>query len=151
MVIFVNKILTFVVNELNEILLLKGNKNDPQFNKSFWYTVTGGYEKKDKKLENTVIREVKEETGLIVKECIYLNWIFKYKSLGKSCIEYVYMSFVKKDKVILNEESTSFIWCDLDEFIEKTKWYGNKTYLKKVLSYALQRKIFFKKEEIEEF
>ena len=151
MVIFVNKILTFVVNELNEILLLKGNKNDPQFNKCFWYTVTGGYEKKDKKLENTVIREVKEETGLIVKECIYLNWIFKYKSLGKSCIEYVYMSFVKKDKVILNEESTSFIWCDLDEFIEKTKWYGNKTYLKKVLSYALQRKIFFKKEEIEEF
>ena len=54
-------------------------------------------------------------------------------------------------KVILNEESTSFIWCDLDEFIKKTKWYGNKTYLKKVLSYALQRKIFFKKEEIEEF
>ena len=39
MVIFVNKILTFVVNELNEILLLKGNQNDPQFNKSFWYTV----------------------------------------------------------------------------------------------------------------
>lgn len=151
MVIFVNKILTFVVNELNEILLLKGNQNDPQFNKSFWYTVTGGYEKKDKKLENTVIREVKEETGLIVKECIYLNWIFKYESLGKKCIEYVYMSFVKKDNVILNEESTSFIWCDLDEFIEKTKWYGNKTYLKKVLSYALQRKIFFKKEEIEEF
>lgn len=151
MVIFVNKILTFVVNELNEILLLKGNQNDPQFNKSFWYTVTGGYEKKDKKLENTVIREVKEETGLIVKECIYLNWIFKYESLGKSCIEYVYMSFVKKDKVILNEESTSFIWCDLDKFIKKTKWYGNKTYLKKVLSYALQRKIFFKKEEIEEF
>ena len=151
MVIFVNKILTFVVNELNEILLLKGNQNDPQFNESFWYTVTGGYEKKDKKLENTVIREVKEETGLIVKECIYLNWIFKYESLGKNCIEYVYMSFVKKDKVILNEESTSFIWCEFDEFIEKTKWYGNKTYLKKVLSYALQRKIFFKKEEIEEF
>lgn len=48
MVIFVNKILTFVVNELNEILLLKGNQNDPQFNKSFWYTVTGGYEKKIK-------------------------------------------------------------------------------------------------------
>lgn len=151
MVIFVNKILAFVVNELNEFLLLKGNKNDPQFNKSFWYTVTGGYEKKDKKLENTVIREVKEETGLIVKECIYLNWIFKYKSLGKSCIEYAYMSFVKKDNVILNEESTSFIWCDLDEFIKKTKWYGSKTYLKKVLAYALQRKIYFKKEEIEEF
>lgn len=39
-----NKILTFIVNEFNELLLLKGSPKDPQFNKSFWYVVTGGYE-----------------------------------------------------------------------------------------------------------
>ena len=34
-----DKILTFIVNEYNEILLLKGSENDPQFKKSFWYGV----------------------------------------------------------------------------------------------------------------
>ena len=37
-----DKILTFIVNEYNEILLLKGSENDPQFKKSFWYVVTRG-------------------------------------------------------------------------------------------------------------
>ena len=41
-----------------------------------------------------LVREVKEETGLNVKEIIYLNWIFKYESLGVECEEYVYASFV---------------------------------------------------------
>ena len=82
-----NKILTFIVNEYNEILLLKENPRDPQFNESFWYVVTGGYEKQDNNLENTVKREVLEETGLIVNKSKFLNLIFKYKSLGKECIE----------------------------------------------------------------
>lgn len=68
-----NKVLTFVINENNEILLLKGSKNDPQFKKSFWYAVTGGVEVTDKNLEDTVAREVKEEIGLNVKESMYLN------------------------------------------------------------------------------
>ena len=41
------KILTFIVNENNQFLLLKGNKNDPQFHESFWYVVTGSCEKED--------------------------------------------------------------------------------------------------------
>ena len=78
-----DKILAFIVNENNKILLLKGNDNDPQFKKSFWYVVTGGCEKYDLNREDTVKREVKEETGITkMKEIFYLNWIFKYNSLG---------------------------------------------------------------------
>ena len=60
-----DKILTFIVNEYNEILLLKGSKNDPQFKQSFWYVVTGGCENYDLNKEETVKREVKEETNLL--------------------------------------------------------------------------------------
>ena len=54
-----DKILTFIVNEHNQILLLKGNKNDPQFKKSFWYVVTGACEEYDLNREETVKREIK--------------------------------------------------------------------------------------------
>ena len=101
-----NKILSFIVNERNELLLLKGSPNDPQFKKSLWYVVTGGCEKFDKTKNETVKREVKEETNLDINKMIYLNWILKYNSLGSNCTEYVYMAFVENKNIILNEENT---------------------------------------------
>ena len=131
MVIEMDKILTFIVNEYNEILLLKGSENDPQFKKSFWYVVTGGCEECDSNREETVKREVKEETGLLTNNNIYLNWILEYESLGVQCKEYVYISFVTKDNIILNEESVDYKWCKFDEFIEQINWFGDKQILEK--------------------
>ena len=77
-----NKILTFIVNEDNKLLLLKGSNKDPQFKKSFWYVVTGACEKEDKTLKDTVIREISEETGIKeINEIKYLNCVLKYNSL----------------------------------------------------------------------
>jgi len=97
-----DKILSFVVNEKNEFLLLKGSPNDPQFKKSLWYVVTGGCEDTDKSFLDTVKREILEETNLEVINSVYLNWIFKYNSLGIECIERVYFSRVNSGKIILN-------------------------------------------------
>lgn len=130
----VKKILTFIVNENNQFLLLKGNKNDPQFHKSFWYVVTGSCEKEDNNQIETVKREVKEETNLDVIETKYLNKVFHYQSLGKNCIEYVYLSKVKKDNIILNEENIDYKWCDFDEFIELIDWFEDKKELISLLN-----------------
>ena len=152
MVIEIDKILTFIVNEYNEILLLKGSKNDPQFNNSFWYVVTGGCEECDFNMEETVKREIKEETGIDkINNILYLNWIFKYNSLGLECTEYAYITFVKEGKVILNEENIDYKWCNIKEFIEKIQWYGNKVELYNVLEKALDSKLYFKTEKIENF
>ena len=151
MVIEMDKILTFIVNEYNEILLLKGSENDPQFNKSFWYVVTGGCEECDSNREETVKREVKEETGLLTNNNIYLNWILEYKSLGVQCKEYVYISFVNKSSIVLNEENIKYKWCTFQEFIQKTEWFGEKSILEKVLKSAIEKEIYFKEEKIENF
>ena len=149
MVIIVNKILTFIVNNKNKILLLKGNNNDPQFNKSFWYVVTGGCEKSDKTMKDTVIREINEETGISkINDMIYLNWIFKYESLGVECTEYVYISFVDDEKIILNEENIEYKWCELDEFVNQIHWFGDKNELLNVLKCALNKKLYFNVEKI---
>ena len=152
MVIKMDKILTFIVNEYNEILLLKGSENDPQFKKSFCYVVTGGCDECDLNREDTVKREIKEETGINkIKDILYLNWIFKYDSLGKKCTEYAYITFVKKERVVLNEENIDYEWCDIKEFIGKIQWYGDKEELYNVLQNALNKKLYFKTEKIEEF
>lgn len=146
-----DKILTFVVNEYKEILLLKGSENDPQFRKSFWYVVTGGCEECDSTKEETVKREVKEETGLITNNNIYLNWILEYESLGIQCREYVYISFTNKKTLILNEESINYKWCNLNEFIEKINWFGDKEILEKVLRLAIEKQKYFKEEKVDTF
>lgn len=146
-----NKILSFIANEKKELLLLKGSPNDPQLKKSIWYVVTGGCEKIDKIKEETVKREVKEETNLEIKKMIYLNWILKYNSLGNDCIEYVYMSFVRNKNITLNEENIDYKWCDIDTFVDEIDWFGNKKVLKAVLNKALKNERLFKNEQIDEF
>lgn len=143
------KILTFIVNEEKELLLLKGSKNDLQLKKSIWYVVTGSYEKQDKDFYNTVKREVKEETGLEVIDMMYLNWIFKYLSLGIKCTEYAYISFVQKKEIILNEENIDYKWYKLDDFLNKIDWFYNKKKLRNVLEKAIEKEMFLKYEQIE--
>ena len=146
-----NKILTFIVNEYNEILLLKGSDDDPQFKKSFWYVVTGGCEEDDLDREETVKREVKEETGLLTNNNIYLNWILEYESLKVHCKEYVYISFVNKTNIVLNEESIDYKWCKFDEFIEQINWFGDKKILGDVLKLGIKKEKFFKEDKIDKF
>lgn len=146
MEIEMDKILTFIVNENNEILLLKTNDNDQQFKKSFWYVITGECEKYDSNREETVKREIKEETSLLANKIMYLNWILEYESLGIKCKEYIYISFVMNANIILNEENIEYKWCKFNEFIEQVNWFGDKKILEKVLNLAIQKKILFKKE-----
>lgn len=128
------KILTFIVNEENKLLLLKGNSSDPQFHKSLWYVVTGSKEDIDKNLYDTVKREVKEETNLDVIRIIDMDWNFTYESLGDKCIEKVFLSKVKSSDVKLNEESIDFKWLNINDFINEIDWFYEKEELKEKLA-----------------
>ena len=139
-----NKILTFVVNENNQFLLLKGSERDPEFHESFWYVVTGSVEDEDITLEDTVKRETSEETGLSLNKIQKLNWVYLYDSLGECCIEELYISYASDKNVILNEESVDYKWCSLQEMIELIKWYSSKDELRNILQDALDNKFMNK-------
>lgn len=128
------KILTFIINKDNKLLLLLGSSNDPQFHKSFWYTVTGAKESIDDDLYSTVKREVKEETNLVVNKIVDLNTTFNYNSLGKKCTEHVFISYVDDNDIILNEESIDYKWCNLDKFVKTIYWHYDKKELYNLLS-----------------
>ena len=128
------KILTFIKNNDNKLLLLHNNPIDPIHGGDIWYTVTGGVEEFDNTLENTVIREIKEETNLDVINTKYLDINYTYTSRkGIECIEYVFISLVEDGNIILNEESIGYKWLNINDYIEEIYWYGNKDELRKIL------------------
>lgn len=132
------KILTFIIKN-DKLLLLLGSNQDPQFHQSFWYVVTGACEQIDKSLEETVRREVKEETNLNLDKIIDLNWTLEYESLGNHCIEHVFISYTSDTNISLNEESIDYKWCDINEFINLIKWYDDKKELKqKIIKYLVK-------------
>jgi len=143
------KILTFVVNEYDEFLALKGNDEDPYSHNSFWYPITGKKESTDKTLEDTIKRVVKENTNLNVYKTAYLNWTFKYKTMNYECQEFLYFSYVKKNRVIINEESTNSAWLKLPDFVKRINWFYDKAELSEVLESALNEELYFEEEKVE--
>lgn len=143
------KILAFVCNE-EKFLLLRNNSKDSAHGGDYWFTVTGSVEANES-IEEAVKREVKEETNLRVSEIFDLKWRSIYSWGGKDHSENNFLSFVKKGKVILNEEHIDSEWLNLDDFIKKINWDLNKEELRNVLQKAIKRELFFKKEKIDDF
>lgn len=133
------KILTFIINKDNKLLLLHNNPIDPIHGGDIWYTVTGGVEEYDKSLEDTVIREIKEETNLNVIKTKYLDINYTYTSRqGIECIEYVFISIVEDSNIILNEENIGYKWLNIDDYIKEIYWYSSKKELRKILEEAFK-------------
>lgn len=143
------KILSFITDG-KKFLLLRNNSEDPAHGGDYWFTVTGSVEA-DESTDEAVRREVTEETDLEIFEILDLKWSSIYSWGGKDYSENNFLSFVKKGKVILNEEHIDFEWLNLEDFIKKINWGLNKEELRKVLQKAMKRELFFKKEKIDDF
>jgi len=143
------KILAFVFDG-EKFLLLRNNSKDPTHGGDYWFTVTGSVEAEESP-EDAIRREVKEETNLNVSEIFDLKWGSIYSWAGEDHSENNFLAFIKKEKVILNEENVDFEWLSLEDFIKKINWDLNKEELRKVLQKAIKRKLFFKKEKIDDF
>ena len=146
------KILAFITDG-KKFLALRNNPIHPELHGGdFWFTVTGGVKKNETK-EQTVVREIKEETGLNVKDVFDLNWASVYENWEGECGEFNFIAFVNpKQKIKLdNEEVINFDWLILEEFVEVIRWNDDKDLLKKVLEKGLNKKSYFKKLEIADY
>jgi len=144
------KILSFIINDHNKILLLRNNATDPIHGGDIWYTVTGGFEPGETDGKEVCKREIKEETNLDIIESIYLNLILKYTHNNIECEEYVYVSFTQNIDVILDtEENVDYKWCSLNILLKEMKWYGDSMLLKLILKDAINRKVYLREETTE--
>ncbi len=96
-----------VVNEFNEILLLKQN----YITETKW-TVVSGYVTDGETIEEALVREVKEETGQEVVSCKYVS---SHSLAPKQLIMIGFIAYVKKMRFRSSVEVDEIKWYGLDE------------------------------------
>ncbi len=143
------KILAFICDG-DKFLLLRNNPEDSAHGGDYWFTVTGSVEVGES-IVDAVKREIKEETNLNVSEILDLKWGSVYSWGGEDHSENNFLVFIKKGKIILNEENVDFEWLSLNDFIKKINWDLDKEELGDVLNKALKKELFFNKEKIDDF
>lgn len=105
----------------------------------FWQGISGGVEDLET-LEDTVKREVYEETGIKVNRIIKLdtissipginiNKMFNYVNNIYVVYEYAFGVLIFDEEIQLSEEHEKYKWVSYDEAIELLKYDSNKTAL----------------------
>ena len=101
----------FIFNRSGEVLLLQSHK---------WpgaYVVPGGHVELGERLEETAVREAKEETGLDIYDPEFINFQeFIYDPAFWKQRHFIFFDFAAKTnstEVVLNDEAQEYIWIDL--------------------------------------
>ena len=108
-------------------------------NGEFWQGLSGGVEDLEE-LEDTVKREVYEETGIVVNNMIkldtissipgiYVNKDFNYENNIYVVYEYGFGVLIDNEDIRLSSEHKEYKWVSYDEAIKLLKYDSNKTAL----------------------
>lgn len=102
-------ILAAIIDENDRVLLLKQS-----YITADNYTLCSGYLKKGDSLEETVVREVYEETGQRVISCEYVD---SYYFLPKNLIMAGFIAYVRASAFGSSNEVDGLLWSELDKAV----------------------------------
>jgi nucleoside triphosphatase len=101
----------FIFNAKGELLLLQSHKWPGR------YVIPGGHVELGERLEQAVVRESKEETGLDVYDVAFINFQeFIYDPAFWKPRHFIFFDFACKTdgaEVCLNDEAQGYIWVEL--------------------------------------
>ena len=106
----------FIFNRNGEVLLLQSHK---------WpgaYVVPGGHVELGERLEETAVREAKEETGLDIYDLEFINFQqFIYDPAFWKQRHFIFFDYAAKTDsidVVLNDEAQAYIWIEPKEALK---------------------------------
>lgn len=121
----------------NKYLMLHRTKkkNDP--NKGKWIGV-GGKLEKDESIEECLLREVVEETGLVLIEYQYRAKIYFYSDIFDDEIMYLYTATEFTGELIECKEG-ELAWIEKSNVLKLNLWEGDKIFLQRLLKDDIQQ------------
>ncbi|OIO25470.1 ADP-ribose pyrophosphatase [Candidatus Micrarchaeota archaeon CG10_big_fil_rev_8_21_14_0_10_54_18] len=123
-----------IINPENKVLLVKSHKWHEN------YSVPGGHVELGETLENSVKREVKEETGLEIHDLEFLGvqeFIFdKIFWKKKHFLFFDYMCKTDCKEVTLNSEASRFIWISPKDALKRR---NVSPYAKRSIKWSLKK------------
>lgn len=130
-----------------EFLLLK-RANDQAY-PGLWQMVTGKIRRNEKAFQ-TVLREIKEETGLIPKQLWVAPTINSYYEPKKEfiCLIPVFAARVKDQKIKLSSEHVEYKWVNRKTAQKLLAWEGQRNSVRIIEEYFLNEKSYFHFVEI---
>lgn len=111
-------------------LMLHRTKKENDINKDKWLAIGGKFEDKESP-EECVLREVKEETGLILNSCKLRCIVTFVSNVYETEYMYVFTSDDFIGKIIECNEG-DLEWIDKEEVLKLNAWEGDKIFTSKI-------------------
>jgi len=126
------------INGEIKILLMKRNKG------GFWCHIAGKVEVGEKGWQ-AIIREFHEETAIEVQQLYSADYLEQFYEAEFNVIELIPAFVVyceENQKITLNEEHSEYMWCTLDEAVEKVNFDGQRKLYQYVWNNFVKRSPF---------
>lgn len=109
------EIVLFILNNNNQVLLLKRSEKE-KYNANKWSVLAGHVEDFDLTIEDAVLREIREELGIVLSsDKLYLIDI--KDEMCETKFYYTYINRYEDEFILQKEEVTSVKWYDINEVI----------------------------------
>ena len=119
------------IEQNSQYLMLHRVKNEHDPNEGKWIGVGGKLEEGETK-EECLIREVREETGLLLENYEYRAKIYFYSDQYEDEIMYLYTaSEYAGEQIECNEGE--LVWIDKSDVMKLNLWEGDRIFLEKLL------------------
>jgi lipoyl(octanoyl) transferase len=139
-----------LIHDIVQVALYRQGDDEPEYlllkrvpaDGGFWQPVTGHIEPGETQ-QQALLREVGEETGIVnVLELSDMLHEYSYDLRGEPGRDTVYAAAVAPDSVVQLSpgEHEDYVWLPLEQALERLKYDGNKTSLRKVHQHITKHK-----------
>ncbi len=116
-------------NKNGKLLTIRRTKTAPS--RPLYWDLPGGWLDFGEDTKDGVIREIKEETGLKVKNLSVIDVISGFNDIGEFWITICYTARPTTIKVVLSYEHDDFMWVTPDEFQDLKASPRNKKFVER--------------------